>query len=594
MQPIPSSQLGIDDFENVELIGSGGSAQVYRATQVSFERDVAVKILSHTDEQLNRRFDRERRAMGKLSNHAGIVPVYTSGTTSFDQPYLVMPFYARGSLADQIKSGPMPWQEAVDHLTLVASTIGHAHDNGVLHLDLKPGNVMVADDGTPRVADFGIAKLLTDQTSRSATNTSFTPAYCPPEILNGEAPNTAADIYGLGATLWALVAGRPPFQADETSANSIVAVMGRVAHEPPGDLRDRAPEWVCRIIERAMAKDPAARFSTGQEMAAALEAGEAGQTASQATVAVPPQGWAPTPTPTPASQQSPSQPLSTAHTQPVGPPIHDPATLTPPAAVEAPTGFTAPTPAAFAGPTTAAGTTSPKGPLVLGAIAVVVIVGLVAAFALFRGNGADTVAAASDDSAATSDALDSSDGNDTSSSTTAPAETETSDAAATDVTPTTAEAPSTAEVSVTDPPTTQPPSSETTTGPSSSVPPEELSGTSLAGRHGITLQWISFDSPDWGAIEFEPLGDERYEVSGRQDGPDGDYVIVEGTMTKISDLELQFEGTVEVRVSYLADGQPCLREGQMTFLSTQNRQYWRMQNFQSPCDTQADYVDIYF
>ncbi len=589
MQPSPTSQLGIDDLENVELIGSGGSAQVYRATQVSFEREVAVKILNQADDQLNRRFDRERRAMGKLSSHTGIVPVYTSGTNNFGQPYLIMPFYARGSLADEIARQPMPWPQAVDHMAAVASTIGHAHQNGVLHLDLKPGNVMVADDGTPRVADFGIAKLLTDQTSGSATNTSFTPAYCPPEILSGQAPSSAADIYGLGSTLWALIAGRPPFHTDEASANSIVAVMGRVANEPPADLRDRAPDWVCRIIEQAMSKDPAQRYANGEDMAVALRAGATDPAANlaaglaadqQATITAPSGAFAPPST----------------HTQPVGPPVHDPL-----AAAQTPYNPTSDTPtsnnlaevpvatpagvAAYnAGPSRSKAS-SPVGLALIGMVALLVIGGLAAAFIVSRGgdDGSDVASAtgtSSDDLSNTATDANDASGTDSTSTT----EQATSTEAPTTEAPTTTRAPTT-EAPVTSPTTAQ---------PSSSVPAEDLVGTSLAGRHGITLQWISFESDDWGAIEFEPLGDERYQVSGRQDGPAGDYVTVEGTMTKISDLELQFEGTVVVQVTYLNGGEPCTREGQMTFLSTQNRQYWRMQNFQSPCDTQADYVDIYF
>ncbi len=120
-------------------------------------------------------------------------------------------------------------------------------------------------------------------------------------------------------------------------------------------------------------------------------------------------------------------------------------------------------------------------------------------------------------------------------------------------------------------------------------------GASLAGRHGLTLQYVLFETEDWGAIEFSPLGDETYTVSGRHESPDSEtWVSVEGSITKISDLELRFTGTIVVTVPYANGGQPCPREGSQTFLSTQGRKYWRMQNFTSPCGSGADYVDIYF
>lgn len=120
-------------------------------------------------------------------------------------------------------------------------------------------------------------------------------------------------------------------------------------------------------------------------------------------------------------------------------------------------------------------------------------------------------------------------------------------------------------------------------------------GASLAGTHGFTLQYVLFETDDWGAIEFDPLGDETYAVSGRHQAADSEtWVSLEGSITKISDLELRFTGTIVVTVPYSNGGEPCSRQGSQTFLSTKGRNYWRMQNFDSPCDSNADYVDIYF
>ncbi|MGB5757445.1 MAG: serine/threonine-protein kinase, partial [Acidimicrobiales bacterium] len=158
------SNLGIDGLEDVEQIGTGGSSRVYRARQADLDRIVAVKVLNlGHDQNVSKRFDRERKAMGRLSLHEGIVPVYSSGMTTHGEPYLVMPYYANGSLQDQIDAGPMEWQTAVSYVDVAAETIAAAHDEGVVHLDLKPANILLTNHGAPRIADFGIAKLTTGQ-----------------------------------------------------------------------------------------------------------------------------------------------------------------------------------------------------------------------------------------------------------------------------------------------------------------------------------------------------------------------------------------------------------------------------------------------
>ena len=277
---VEAIKLGIDGLDRIELIGRGGSSRVYRAHQVDMDRDVALKVLNATDDpEVLKRFDRERRAMGRLSLSDGIVPIYSSGRTERGEPYLVMPFYPDGSLQDRLAEGPLPWNEAVGYLTAAANTMTAAHENNVVHLDLKPANILLSSDGIPRIADFGIAKLLGDQTASKTTGASFTPAYTSPEILMGGDITPAADVYGLAATLWALISGRPPFRAIDGD-NSVMAVINRVVHTPPDDLRQRCPEAVCEVIERGMAKDPTVRYASAGAFATALASALPGATKS--------------------------------------------------------------------------------------------------------------------------------------------------------------------------------------------------------------------------------------------------------------------------------------------------------------------------
>ncbi len=264
------SSLGIDGLQDVEQIGTGGSSRVYRARQVDLDREIAVKVInSGEDPDVARRFDRERKAMGRLSQHEGIVPVYSSGVTANGEPYLVMPFYANGSLQDRIDSGPLGWQEAVRYVQVSAETIAAAHQEGVVHLDLKPANILLTQANQPRIADFGIAKLTSSNATARTTGTAFTPAYSAPETFLDGITSPASDVYGLGATLWALLVGYPPFLAPGDD-NNLMAVIGRVVNNPVGDLRHLCPAPICDVIERAMAKRPEQRFHTARQFSDAL------------------------------------------------------------------------------------------------------------------------------------------------------------------------------------------------------------------------------------------------------------------------------------------------------------------------------------
>lgn len=263
--------LGIDGLENIEQVGGGGSSRVFRAIQTDLDRMVAVKLLRASDDpDVARRFDRERRAVGRLSLNEGVVPIYSAGITVRGEPYMIMPYYPDGSLQDRIDAGPVPWQDAVTTIAEAAETMAAAHEAGVVHLDLKPANILLSSSGSPRIADFGIAKLMSEQTISTSTGQSFTPTFSAPETLLGGPASPASDVYGLAATLWALLAGRPPFRSDIRAENTLMAVLGRVVHQPPDDLRHLAPESICSVIDTAMAKDPADRHPTAGAFRRAL------------------------------------------------------------------------------------------------------------------------------------------------------------------------------------------------------------------------------------------------------------------------------------------------------------------------------------
>jgi serine/threonine protein kinase len=253
---VPTYDIGVEGVRDAEPIGSGGNAVVYRAFDADHDRWVAVKLLRGVgDEAELRRFDRERKAMGRLSEHEGIVTIHSSGINTRGEPFLVMSLLEGGSLQDRIDDhGPVPWAEAVDLMRIVARTVHSAHQQNVVHRDLKPANIMLSTSGYPLVADFGIAKHVDASASLQSTAITMTPAYSPPEVVQGAPASLSADVYALGATLFALIAGSPPFM---TGDQNLFSLLLRVAEDPVRDLRpDGVPDHVCTAIEQAMAKKP--------------------------------------------------------------------------------------------------------------------------------------------------------------------------------------------------------------------------------------------------------------------------------------------------------------------------------------------------
>jgi serine/threonine protein kinase len=263
--------LGIPGLSDPVRIGSGGFAVVYRAHQPAFKRPVAVKVITaEVDDRARRRFERECEALGALSEHPGIVTVHDAGFTREGRPYLVMSYLAGGSLAERLaRTGPLGWEETLRVGSQLAGALAAAHDAGVTHCDLKPANVLTTTDGTPQLADFGIARIAGEATTHTAGVTaSF--LYASPEVINGHTPSAASDLYSFGATLYELITGGPAFPVRPDEA--LPSLLRRILDEVPADLRARGvPGDVAALVEATMAKDATQRPASASELARALQ-----------------------------------------------------------------------------------------------------------------------------------------------------------------------------------------------------------------------------------------------------------------------------------------------------------------------------------
>ena len=481
--------LGTDEFVDLIEIGRGGFGQVYRASQPAFGRVVAVKVLNEIDEATERRFERERKALGLVSHHPHIPQVFASGFTSDRRPYLAMEFMEGGSLSDKIvDEGPLPWADSVEVAIKIAGALETAHGVGVLHRDLKPENILLSSFGEPQLADFGIATVQGGTQTRSGVITASV-AFASPEILDGKRATIASDVYSLGATLHTLITGDPPFSKD--TDESLLAVMMRISRDPAPDLRaNGVPDAVWAVIERSMAKDPAARPPTAAEFGRELQAAQRAlglpvtemrllrsrDVAPKATVVVnlPPVIEAhaePVIEVPPASEPDPTPaPPLVAQPAPESPPVAIPIPVVPPPSGD----IVRPRPKRRR-----------VGVIVAGAVALVVIAA-VAAMALMSGGGSPasstttTTGAASTTTTATTTTASTGPTTAPSTSTSAPtasepAPTDTTEASAPDTTSARTSAPATSAPTTAAPPpeTTSPPATSppTTSPPQTTAPP---------------------------------------------------------------------------------------------------------------------------
>ncbi|MFC7449715.1 protein kinase domain-containing protein [Rhodococcus daqingensis] len=262
--PSVASELAAAGFTDATEIGRGGFGVVYRCTEATLDRTVAVKVLTaDLDEENLTRFVREQRAMGRLTGHPNIVNVLRVGTTESGLPYLVMPYHAQRSLDVRIRDqGPLSLEQTLQLGVKLAGAVESAHRLGILHRDVKPANVILTDYGESALSDFGIAHLPDGFETAIGTFTA-TPAFTAPEVLGGGPPSAAADVYALGATVFCALTGHAPFE--RRSGEQVVAQFVRITSQPVPDLREHdVPDDVAAAIERAMSADPDARPTAAQ------------------------------------------------------------------------------------------------------------------------------------------------------------------------------------------------------------------------------------------------------------------------------------------------------------------------------------------
>jgi tRNA A-37 threonylcarbamoyl transferase component Bud32 len=273
--PVPAELGAHPRYRVVELLGAGGMGAVYKSVHRLMERPVALKVVRRKlldDPSAVERFRREAKAAARLS-HPNIVTAYDAEQAG-DVHFLVMEFVEGVSLARLVaEQGPLPVDRACEWAGQAALGLQHAHEQGMVHRDIKPQNLMLTRRGEVKILDFGLARFVSESGPTGVLTHSGammgTPDYIAPEqATNAHAADTRADIYSLGCTLYFLLAGRPPF-----ATGSFVEKLAAHLHQatpPLTALRPELPAEVVRVVERMMAKDPAQRYQTPGEVARAL------------------------------------------------------------------------------------------------------------------------------------------------------------------------------------------------------------------------------------------------------------------------------------------------------------------------------------
>ena len=269
--PLPAT-LGAGRYRVKSFLGEGARKRVYLARDTSLDSDVAVAVVKTEglDADGLIRVRREAQAMGRLRDHPNIVPVFDIGQEG-SQPYIVSQLLEGGSVDDRLREADthkLPIAEALRIALQVAQALEHAHSLGIVHRDLKPGNVWLARDGTAKLGDFGLAVALDQSRLTQEGMLVGTVAYMPPEQAMGRTPDARSDLYALGAMLYEMVAGRPPFLGDDA-----VTVISQHVSTPPV-----APSWhnpevpppLEALIQQLLAKDPTARPQRASDVVEAL------------------------------------------------------------------------------------------------------------------------------------------------------------------------------------------------------------------------------------------------------------------------------------------------------------------------------------
>src|SRR5579859_1485748 len=265
--------VGFGRYQLLGLLGRGGMGSVYEAEHLSLRRRVAVKVL---DAALTRqpdfvqRFHREVETIAHLE-HPNILPVYDSGEDD-GLLYLVMLLVRGGTLKDRLQLEPPPWppRQVLKMAQQVLSALDAAHQQGIIHRDIKPDNILLHGDRA-LLADFGIAKLMQGDPGLTVVGTFMgTPDYAAPEQVLALPLDGRSDLYAFGVVLYELLTGRVPYRADTPMGVALQHVQGLLP--PPWELNPNLPLPIARVLMRALAREREGRYATGPELAEALEA----------------------------------------------------------------------------------------------------------------------------------------------------------------------------------------------------------------------------------------------------------------------------------------------------------------------------------
>jgi serine/threonine protein kinase/formylglycine-generating enzyme required for sulfatase activity len=264
----PESLGRIGHYEVLEVLGRGGFGVVFRAFDEVLQRVVAVKVLAPSlavTSPARKRFLREARSAA-LIQHESVVRIHETGEEPL--PFLVMEFVPGETLQQKLdRTGPLDAAETLRIAKQVAEGLAAAHERGLIHRDIKPSNILIESGPQQRVkiTDFGLARAADDASLTRSGLIAGTPMYMAPEQARGESLDHRADLFSLGSVMYTMLTGRPPFRAETT-----FAVLKRVAEDAARPMREvipEVPEWLCRIVEKLHAKDPAGRFASAKEVA---------------------------------------------------------------------------------------------------------------------------------------------------------------------------------------------------------------------------------------------------------------------------------------------------------------------------------------